>query len=100
MKQLTEEELKNKIAQNDFEGDIYKNIYELIKNNQEEIKNAKPKVHKNSAGYYLWNVWDEEKRFFDLNKILVGSQGTLGITTEITFKLIPEFQHRKLLVIF
>ena len=100
VKQLTEEELKNKIAQNDFEGDIYKNIYELIKNNQEEIKNAKPKVHKNSAGYYLWNVWDEEKKIFDLNKILVGSQGTLGITTEITFKLIPEFQHRKLLVIF
>ena len=36
--------------------DFYKKLYELIKDNEVEIKNAKPKVHKNSAGYYIWNV--------------------------------------------
>ena len=37
---------------------------------------------------------------FDLNKILVGSQGTLGIATEITFKIVPDNKYSKLVVIF
>lgn len=108
-------ELKKKIEQNDFEGNIYKNIFELIEKNREEIKNAKPNVRKNSAGYYIWNVFSQNPQdfrisknpagsaqgnFFDLNKLLVGSQGTLGIATEITFKLLPETKHSKLAVIF
>lgn len=77
---------------------IYIEIYNLIKNNEEEIKLSKPNVHKNSAGYYIWNV--VQNNVFDLNKLLVGSQGTLGIATEITFKLIPDNKHSKLVVIF
>ncbi|MBI3888654.1 FAD-binding oxidoreductase [Candidatus Nomurabacteria bacterium] len=98
VKPLSKDELDKKIAQGDFEGNVYKNIFELINKNEEEIKIAKPKVHKNSAGYYLWNVL--KNNIFDLNKLLVGSQGTLGIATEITFKLIPESKNSKLVAIF
>jgi FAD/FMN-containing dehydrogenase len=80
------------------QDDIYKKTYDLIKNNEDEINLAKPKVHKNSAGYYLWNVLKENS--FDLNKLLVGSQGTLGIATEITYKLLPELKHSNLTVVF
>ncbi len=78
--------------------EIYKKVYELIKQNEEEIKLAKPKVSKNSAGYYLWNVIQNNN--FDLNNLLVGSQGTLGIVTEMTLKLIPENKYSKLVTIF
>ncbi len=80
------------------QDEFYKETYDLIKENEEEINLAKPKVHKNSAGYYLWNVIHDN--MFDLNKLLVGSQGTLGIATEITFKVIPQTKHSKLVVIF
>jgi FAD/FMN-containing dehydrogenase len=40
------------------------------------------------------------RAYFDLNKLLVGSQGTLGIATEITFRLVPETKYSKLVVIF
>ncbi len=98
VKPLSKEELKNKINQNDFEGNIYKRIFELVTKNEELLKKAKPKVSKNSAGYYLWNVWDGET--FDLTKLIVGSQGTLGLVTNIKFKLVPVKKHSKLLVLF
>lgn len=97
---LTESELQNKITQADFEGNIYRNVYELITSNYEIIKKAKPKVSKNSAGYYLWNVWDPDKKTFDLTKLLVGSQGTLGIVTQAKLKLVPIKPHSEMAVIF
>src|SRR3989338_11071432 len=44
--------------------EIYTKIYNLIKNNQAEIKQAKPNVHKNSAGYYIWNVISRSSQNF------------------------------------
>jgi len=95
---LNEQELKAKIAQKDFEGNIYEKVFDLVKKNQEFLQTHKPRVSKNSAGYFLWDIWDGET--FDLTKLFTGSQGTLGIITEIKFNLIKPKKHHKLLVIF
>ncbi len=100
VKPLNKKELYAKIAQTDFEGKVYKDIFNMIKDNAMTLKNAKPNVSKNSAGYYLWNVWDEEKEIFDLTKLIVGSQGTLGIVTKITFHLTAVKPASKLVVLF
>lgn len=97
IKPLSKTELDKKISQNDFEGNIYKKIFELITENAELVKSDKPKVHKNSSGYFLWDVWDGIT--FDLTKLITGSQGTLGIITEINFKLIKPKKSKSLLVI-
>jgi FAD/FMN-containing dehydrogenase len=98
VKPLLRPELDFKMRQGDFEGNVYKNIFELIENNQRLLKDAKPKVSKNSAGYFLWNVWDGKT--FDLNKLIVGSQGTLGLVTEAKIKLVPVEPVTKLFVVF
>lgn len=95
---LSKSELEAKIAQNDFEGNLYKQIFDLIESNKEIITAAKPDVSKNSAGYYLWNIWDGKT--FDLTKLLVGSQGTLGLVTEANLRLVPIKKKSKLFVIF
>lgn len=97
---LTMSELEKKMSQKNFEGELYRKVYKLINENYEKIKSAKPNVSKNSAGYFLWNVWDKEKGIFDLTQLLVGSQGTLGLITEIKFSLIEPKPHSRLLVIF
>lgn len=100
VKPLKRHELLAKIGQKDFEGRVYKKIYDLIESHYEMIMNAKPKVTKNSTGYNLWDVWDRETGVFDLTKLIVGAQGTLGFVTDIHFRLVPKRAHSGLLVMF
>lgn len=97
---LNKQELDAKMAQNDYEGNIYKNIFELIENNYDTIKAAKPGVSKDSTGYHLWDVWDRETGIFDLTRLISGSQGTLGVITDINFRLVPQPKHSGTLVVF
>jgi FAD/FMN-containing dehydrogenase len=98
IKPLTELELKSKMAQSNFEGKFYKDIFELIQTNYRLIQKSKPTTSKNSAGYFLWDVWDGKT--FDLTKLFVGSQGTLGIITHIKWKLVPIERGRQLIVFY
>jgi FAD/FMN-containing dehydrogenase len=100
VKPLSKIELVRKMGQKDFEGKVYKQLFELIEKNYDKIKAAKPNVSKNSTGYYLWDVWDRETGVFDLTQLIVGAQGTLGFVTDIHFKLVPARPHSGLLVLF
>ena len=97
-KPLSEPELEAKMKLGNFEGDLYRKLFRLISDNYDVIKQAKPNVTKNSAGYYLWNVWD--KKTFNIIKLLVGSQGTLGIFTKMKLRLVKPNSHSELLVMF
>lgn len=98
VKPLSKREFFAKTRKPDFEGKIYKKLFNLIEKNYDVIMAAKPNVSKNSAGYFLWNVWD--KKIFNLNKLLVGSQGTLGLVTEAKLRLVKAKKYSRLAVIF
>jgi FAD/FMN-containing dehydrogenase len=133
IKPLTKEELDIKIKEDDFEGTLYRKLYELIENNYDAIQAAKPDVSKNSAGYALWNVWSSapnarggrgeatvsprvgddseprvlkersdvwDKKVFNLNKLIVGSQGTLGLITGAKLRLVKAQKYSRTAVIF
>ena len=92
--------LKAKLAERGFEGEVFRKLYKLINDHYDIIKAAKPDVSKNSAGYYLWNVWNKETGVFDITKLIVGSQGTLGLLTEAKLGLVPAKKHSRLAVVF
>lgn len=100
VKPLTKKELDKKMAQKDFEGEVYRKMFALVDKNYDAIKAAKPHVSKNSTGYNIWDVWDHDTGIFDLTKVIVGAQGTLGFVTDIHFRLVPARPHSGLLVLF
>lgn len=100
MKPLNRDELNAKMGQDDFEGNIYRRTFELLDSHYDEIQAARPRVSKDSTGYHLWNVWNRDTGIFDLTKLFVGAQGTLGIVTDIKFNLVPARKHSGLLVLF
>ena len=56
----------------------------------------RPRSNKNSCGYDLWGAWapgDQVSSIaprFDPMRLIVGSEGTLGIVTDITMRLVPK----------
>ncbi|OGE87960.1 MAG: hypothetical protein A3J07_02280 [Candidatus Doudnabacteria bacterium RIFCSPLOWO2_02_FULL_49_13] len=99
-KSLTAAELEQNKRIPGFEGQLYRQLFDLIHSHYDLIHKAKPRVSKNSAGYYLWNVYNRDTGTFDIPKLLVGSQGTLGIITEIKFRLVKPNKREHLLVLF
>ena len=99
-KALSPSELAMKQSKNDLEGEIYRKMDELLTKNAKLITDKKPKVSKNSAGYDLWNIRDEEKKTFNLAKLICGSQGTLALWTRAKLSLVTPKEHRAMLVIF
>ncbi len=97
---LSEKELKEKMKQKDLEGEIYTKMFDLVSKNYDLLQKARPKVTKNSAGYYLWNIWDPKTKVFDLTKLWVGAQGTLGMLLEADIELVPTHKHREMEIIY
>ncbi len=79
--------LDDKLAEESFEGELYRKVHKLLAENFDIIQAAKPAVTKNSTGYNIWDAWDGNT--LDIMKLFVGAQGTLGIMTEVTFGLVP-----------
>lgn len=100
VKPLNKAQLAAKMGQGDFEGRVYRELYELLEANYDKIQAAKPRVSKDSTGYHLWNVWNRETEIFDLGKAIIGAQGTLGFVTEASLRLIERPKHSGLLVLF
>jgi FAD/FMN-containing dehydrogenase len=97
-KPLTRKQLKKKLELMTFEGDIYRSMTTLLKNNRQLIKARHPRVTKNAAGYALWELWDQQEQIFNLGRLFIGAQATLGIVSEATLKLVDKSPHQQMIV--
>lgn len=96
---LSREEVEAKKALPGREGEIYRGMSALIEANQELLKAKKPKVSKNSAGYALWDVMQEDGSM-NLAKLITGAQGTLALMTSAKLRLVKPDPERAMLIVF
>ncbi|NJS15686.1 MAG: hypothetical protein HC788_15210 [Sphingopyxis sp.] len=68
-----------------------RDVFVLVQTHADLIRAKKPSVSKNSCGYNLFGLADglADGRF-DLPKLLVGSEGTLGVVSEARLSLVEK----------
>jgi FAD/FMN-containing dehydrogenase/Fe-S oxidoreductase len=67
--------------------DVISSVVTLLDQNAEVIRDCQPRTRFNRCGYLLHDVLDAE--YLDLARLLIGSEGTLGLFTEIVLRTIP-----------
>ncbi len=71
-------------------------VTRLLVGNERAIRDEAPRVTKNSSGYRLEKVIHDG--LLDLPRLFVGSEGTLGVVTQIKFATRPKPASRALLI--
>jgi FAD/FMN-containing dehydrogenase/Fe-S oxidoreductase len=64
-------------------------VLTILRTQGDLIRTKRPTVSKNSCGYNLFGLLDGlDRRVLDLPKLFVGSEGTLGVMSEATIRLV------------
>lgn len=82
--------LKRKLGQKDLEGEIYRQVKEILDKQAENIIKIALNTQNRSGYSGIKSV--QEKRNFNLLPLFCGSEGTLGIITEVILRVEPVFE--------
>jgi FAD/FMN-containing dehydrogenase/Fe-S oxidoreductase len=78
--------------------DLERKLTGILRTNEALIEESRPNVRMNQAGYNVFDAFHDSN--IDLTRILVGSEGTLGIITQATLLTEPKPRHRGVALMF
>ena len=94
---VDEEEYQRRAAGDGLEGQIYREIRRIARDNEELIRRGFPKVMRRVSGYNIDEFVNGAP--FDLSKIVVGSEGTLCAVVEARLNLVELPAHKGLMAV-
>lgn len=95
---ITKEEFSQKLLLQNREGEIYRNIHQILSDNQikQEIAEQFPdkELHRRNTGYALdllsdCDQFSKNNKPFNFSNLIAGSEGTLCLITAIKLNLVP-----------
>lgn len=91
---LSEEALGARLERQDLEGAAYRTVQRLGSELEDEIRQRYPRIQRRVGGYNLDEFVPQVEtarstKSFNLARILVGSEGTLGLTVAARMRLAP-----------
>jgi FAD/FMN-containing dehydrogenase len=98
LRPLSPTELATACLGDGIEAEVYRVVPRLAVQHAEEIERRFPKVLRRVGGYNLDEL-TKPQRPVNLTKIMVGSEGTLGIVVEARIRLVPLPKARVVLVV-
>ena len=97
--EITEDQCLKLSLHKSFIGNIHKEIREIYKNYGDAYTKAIGNVNKSSSGYKLDKIYNKEKNTWNLAKLFIGAQSTLGIIHSARLKLVELPTNTKLIAI-
>ena len=93
---LTPSQLESRLVKDGLEGQIYREVSDIIRHTAGDVEERYPKIMRRVGGYNLEQFPDGSP--FNLAKMIVGSEGTLAAVTEAKVNLVPRPPATALLV--
>jgi len=99
---ISQNEWERRASTKSLEGSIYRVVRQVAQSNADEIRRRFPRILRRVSGYNLDDFLPERKSNpigFGLEKLIVGSEGTLAVVTEAELDLSPRPRERGLVVL-